>query len=167
LIPSIGPDRLVSWPCLPIVANACSLAAHGIENNKLGTSRCFNFVKNFWTAMRTIALAKNDCFILFHTVSFLIAFKNHAPTMLGLSNVLHEWLVITTASVLMLFSVFCFSAAVWRHLYPGPPPTEGSTYFSGCPFRKYDPAWIRVVRQNHHIIRIDVCDPAWARNVRR
>jgi hypothetical protein len=36
-----------------------------------------------------------------------------------------------------------------------------------CPFRKYDPAWIRVVRQNHHIIRIDVCDPAWARNVRR
>jgi phosphoenolpyruvate carboxylase len=36
-----------------------------------------------------------------------------------------------------------------------------------CPFRKYDPAWIRVVRQNHHIIGIDVCDPAWARNVRR
>jgi hypothetical protein len=26
-----------------------------------------------------IAPAKNDCFILFHTVSFLIAFKNHAP----------------------------------------------------------------------------------------
>jgi len=21
-----------------------------------------------------------------------------------------------------LFSVFCFGAAVWRHLYPGPPP---------------------------------------------
>ena len=39
--------------------------------------------------------------------------------------------------------------------------------FPPCPFRKYDPAWIRVVRQNHHIIRIDVCDPAWARNVRR
>jgi hypothetical protein len=36
-----------------------------------------------------------------------------------------------------------------------------------CPFRKYDREWIRVVRQNHHIIRIDVCDPAWARNVRR
>jgi hypothetical protein len=42
-------------------------------------SRCFNFVKNFLTAMRTIAPAKNDCFILFHTVSFLIAFKNHDP----------------------------------------------------------------------------------------
>jgi putative membrane protein len=38
-----------------------------------------------------------------------------------MSDVLPEWLVITTASVLMLFSVFCFSA-VWRHLYPGPPP---------------------------------------------
>jgi len=36
-----------------------------------------------------------------------------------------------------------------------------------CPFRKFDPAWIRVVRQNHRIIRIDVCDPALARNVRR
>jgi putative membrane protein len=24
--------------------------------------------------------------------------------------------------VLTLFSVFCFGAAVWRHLYPGPPP---------------------------------------------
>jgi hypothetical protein len=32
-------------------------------------------------------------------------------------------------------------------------------YFSGasttCPFRKFDPAWIRVVRQNHRIIRAD------------
>ena len=36
-----------------------------------------------------------------------------------------------------------------------------------CRFRKFDPAWIRVVRQNHRIIRIDVCDPALARNVRR
>ena len=27
-----------------------------------------------------------------------------------------------SVSALMLFSVFCFSAAVWRHLYPGPPP---------------------------------------------
>jgi hypothetical protein len=39
-----------------------------------------------------------------------------------MSDILPEWLIITTASVLMLFSVFCFSAAVWRHLYPEPPP---------------------------------------------
>ena len=31
---------------------------------------------------------KNDCVILFYTVSFLIAFKNHAPAMLGCASVL-------------------------------------------------------------------------------
>jgi hypothetical protein len=36
-----------------------------------------------------------------------------------------------------------------------------------CSFRKFDPAWIRVVRQNHRIIRADACNPALARNVRR
>ena len=36
-----------------------------------------------------------------------------------------------------------------------------------CPFRKFHPAWIRIVRQNHRIIESDVCDPARARNVRR
>ena len=38
---------------------------------------------------------------------------------------------------------------------------------NGCRFRKFHPAQIRVVRQNHHIIRVDVCDSAWAPNVRR
>ena len=36
-----------------------------------------------------------------------------------------------------------------------------------CPFRKFHPAWIRIVRQNHRIIECDVCNPARARNVRR
>ena len=36
-----------------------------------------------------------------------------------------------------------------------------------CPFRKFHPAWIRIVRQNHRIIESDVCDPVRARNVRR
>jgi putative membrane protein len=30
--------------------------------------------------------------------------------------------IIATGSVLVLFSAFCFGAAVWRHLYPGVPP---------------------------------------------
>jgi inner membrane protein YidH len=59
-----------------------------------------------------------------------------------MSDVLPEWLVITTASVLMLFSVFCFSAAVWRHLYPGPQPpstrccahSSGAADFDKCVF---------------------------------
>ena len=39
--------------------------------------------------------------------------------------------------------------------------------YLACRFRKFDPAWIRVVRQNHRIIWADACNPALARNVRR
>ena len=35
-----------------------------------------------------------------------------------------EWLIIANGSVLVLFSAFCFAAAVWRHLNPGPPPPQ-------------------------------------------
>jgi integrase len=36
-----------------------------------------------------------------------------------------------------------------------------------CPFRKFHPAWSRIVRQNHRIIESDVCNPALAWNARR
>jgi putative membrane protein len=39
-----------------------------------------------------------------------------------LEELLPQWLIIATGSVLVLFSVFCFGAAIWRHLYPGVPP---------------------------------------------
>src|SRR5437764_15183164 len=39
-----------------------------------------------------------------------------------LHGVLPEWLVLADASMLIGFSVFCFAAAIWRHLHPGPPP---------------------------------------------
>ena len=39
-----------------------------------------------------------------------------------LTGVLPEWLILADASVLIAFSVFCFGAAIWRHLNPGPPP---------------------------------------------
>jgi len=39
-----------------------------------------------------------------------------------LSEVVPQWLIIATGSVLVLFSAFCFGAAVWRHLEPGVPP---------------------------------------------
>src|SRR6202163_1987503 len=35
-----------------------------------------------------------------------------------LAGVVPQWLIMLTGSVLVLFSVFCFGAAVWRHLYP-------------------------------------------------
>jgi hypothetical protein len=36
-----------------------------------------------------------------------------------------------------------------------------------CPFRKFYPAGIRLARQNHRMMTIDVCDPSFARNVHR
>ena len=36
---------------------------------------------------------------------------------------------------------------------------------SSCPFRKFHPTSIRIVRQNHRTIESDVCNPARARNV--
>jgi putative membrane protein len=38
-----------------------------------------------------------------------------------------EWLIIANGTVLVLFSAFCFAAAVWRHLNPGPPPPTPDT----------------------------------------
>jgi len=39
-----------------------------------------------------------------------------------LTGVLPKWLVQADASMLVVFSIFCFGAAIWRHLNPGPPP---------------------------------------------
>src|SRR5947208_13161358 len=39
-----------------------------------------------------------------------------------LTGLVPQWLVMATGSVLVLFSAFCFGAAIWRHLYPGVPP---------------------------------------------
>jgi putative membrane protein len=39
-----------------------------------------------------------------------------------LGGVLPEWVVVLTGSVLVAFAAFCFTAAVWRELYPGTPP---------------------------------------------
>ena len=39
-----------------------------------------------------------------------------------LNGVLPDWLVLADASMLIAFSTFCFGAATWRQLNPGPPP---------------------------------------------
>jgi putative membrane protein len=44
-----------------------------------------------------------------------------------LAHVLPGWLIGLTGSVLVLFSAFCFAAAVWRQFDPGPPPPEPDT----------------------------------------
>ena len=40
----------------------------------------------------------------------------------ALSGLVPDWLIGLSGTVLVLFSVFCFAAAVWRNLDPGPPP---------------------------------------------
>ena len=52
----------------------------------------------------------------------LVAMASGVGAKALLAGVVSEWLTLMTGSVLVLFSAFCFGAAVWRHLYPGPPP---------------------------------------------
>ena len=39
-----------------------------------------------------------------------------------LEGMVADWMVIATGSLLVLFSAFCFGAAVWRQLFTGAPP---------------------------------------------
>ena len=39
-----------------------------------------------------------------------------------LTGIVPSWLVLADASMLIAFSIFCFGAAIWRHLRPGPSP---------------------------------------------
>ena len=39
-----------------------------------------------------------------------------------LEGIVPDWLVSANGTLLILFSAFCFVAAVWRNLNPGPPP---------------------------------------------
>jgi inner membrane protein YidH len=39
-----------------------------------------------------------------------------------LTGLMSEWLILADATVLILFSAFCFGAAVWRQLQPGTAP---------------------------------------------
>ncbi len=40
----------------------------------------------------------------------------------ALSTVMGEVTVLVSGSLLVIFSAFCFGAAVWRELFPGAPP---------------------------------------------
>lgn len=44
-----------------------------------------------------------------------------------LAGIVPEWLIVMNGSVLVLFSAFCFVAAVWRQLDAGPPPPRPDT----------------------------------------
>ena len=57
----------------------------------------------------------------------LIALASGLGAKAGLAGVVPEWMIVTNGSVLVLFSAFCFIAAVWRQLHPGPPPPMPDT----------------------------------------
>jgi putative membrane protein len=57
----------------------------------------------------------------------LLALASGLGAKAGLAGVVPEWMIIANGSVLVLFSAFCFVAAVWRQLNPGPPPPEPDT----------------------------------------
>ena len=44
-----------------------------------------------------------------------------------LEGVISEWMIIAASSILVLFSAFCFGAAVWRQFNPGAPRPQGDT----------------------------------------
>jgi putative membrane protein len=52
----------------------------------------------------------------------LFAFASGVGAHALLTGLMPGWLVRADASMLIAFSMFCFGAAIWRHLNPGPPP---------------------------------------------
>jgi putative membrane protein len=60
------------------------------------------------------------------------------------TGLMPDWLIIANGTVLVLFSAFCFAAAVWRHLNPGPPPPKPDT--------KRIPPWLLIAVNGFLII---------------
>jgi putative membrane protein len=71
-------------------------------------------------ADRTILAAERTYAAWVRTGLFALASGVGARALL--TGLLPEWLIQADASMLIAFSIFCFGAAIWRHLNPGPPP---------------------------------------------
>jgi len=71
-------------------------------------------------ADRTILAAERTYAAWVRTGLFALASGIGAKTLLHGS--IPDWLNTANSSLLVLFSAFCFVAAVWRHLNPAPPP---------------------------------------------
>jgi putative membrane protein len=56
----------------------------------------------------------------------LIALASGLGAKAGLKGIVPEWLILLDGTVLVLFSAFCFGAAIWRQFppYPGPPQPD-------------------------------------------
>jgi putative membrane protein len=54
----------------------------------------------------------------------LLALASGIGTKKLLEGIVPDWLISANGTLLILFSAFCFGAAVWRNLNPGPPPPK-------------------------------------------
>jgi putative membrane protein len=57
----------------------------------------------------------------------LLALASGMGAKAALGGIVDEWMILLNGTVLVLFSAFCFGAAIWRHLNPGPPPPVPDT----------------------------------------
>jgi putative membrane protein len=71
-------------------------------------------------ADRTILAAERTYAAWVRTGLFALASGIGARALL--TGLLPDWLIRADASMLIAFSMFCFGAAIWRHVNPGPPP---------------------------------------------
>jgi putative membrane protein len=70
-----------------------------------------------YAADRTVLAAERSYAAWVRTGLVSLAAGLGAKTSLG--SVLPEWAILFNATLLVLFSAFCFTAAVWRDLKPG------------------------------------------------
>src|SRR5215213_3819156 len=93
-------------------ARAVEHASVQIEDSAERTTRL--------AADRTILAAERTYAAWVRTGLFALASGVGARALL--TGLMPDWLVLADASALIAFSMFCFGAAIWRHLNPGPPP---------------------------------------------
>jgi putative membrane protein len=75
-----------------------------------------------------------------------------------LEGVVAHWMVGATGSVLVLFSAFCFVAAVWREMEPGAPPPKPDT-------RRLPPAFLIVVNGFLMIVALAALVGIWSTHI--
>ena len=85
-------------------------STHGVEDSAARTTEL--------AADRTVFAAERTYAAWVRTGLMALASGIGAKALL--SGVIPHWLIIATGTVLVLFSAFCFGAAVWRHLEPSP-----------------------------------------------
>jgi putative membrane protein len=84
----------------------------------------------------------------------LVAMASGVGAKPALSGLLPDWLIGITGTVLVLFSVFCFAAAVWRQLNPGPPPPQPDV-------KRLHPAWLVLINSFLALVSIACLIGIW------